>query len=50
MASLAAPLYQWAAPDMLMSREQDNRLEQMNDKTMARAGYRLAALLNDIFK
>ena len=50
MASLAAPLYQWAAPDMLMSREQDNRLEPMNDKTMARAGYRLAALLNDIFK
>ena len=50
VASLAAPLYKWAKPDMVMSREQDNRLEPMNDKTMARAGYRLAALLNDIFK
>ena len=50
VASLAAPLYKWAKPDMIMSREQDNRLEPMNDKTMARAGYRLAALLNDIFK
>ena len=50
VASLAAPQYKWAKPDMIMSREQDNRLEQMNDKTMARAGYRLAALLNKIFK
>lgn len=50
MARLAAPLYKWAQPDMIMSREQHNRLEPMNDKTMARAGYRLAALLNDIFK
>ena len=50
MARLAAPLYKWAEPDMIMSREQHNRLEPMNDKTMARAGYRLAALLNDIFK
>lgn len=50
VASLAAPQYKWAKPDMLMSREQDNRLEPMNDKTMARAGYRLAALLNEIFK
>lgn len=50
MASLAAPQYKWAKPDMIMSREQDNRLEPMNDKCMARAGYRLAALLNEIFK
>lgn len=50
MASLAAAQYKWARPDMIMSREQDNRLEPMNDKTMARAAYRLAALLNDIFK
>ena len=50
MASLAAAQYKWAKHDMIMSREQDNRLEPMNDKTMARAGYRLAALLNQIFK
>ncbi len=50
MARLAAPLYKWAQPDMIMSREQHNRLEPMNDKTMARAGYRLAALLNEIFQ
>ncbi|MBQ9137133.1 MAG: hypothetical protein IJX65_00670 [Alistipes sp.] len=50
MATLAAPLYQWAAPDFYMSREHINRLEPLNDKSMARAGYRLAALLNDIFE
>lgn len=50
MARLAAPIYQWAKPDYYMTREQNNRLELMNDKTMARAGYRLAAVLNDIFK
>lgn len=50
MARLCAPLYDWAKPEVYMSREQQNRLELINDKTMARAGYRLAALLNDIFK
>jgi hypothetical protein len=33
-----------------MSRELQNRMELINDKCMARAGFRLAALLNDIFK
>ncbi len=50
MGSFCAPLYDWAKQDVYMSREQQNRLELINDKCMARAGYRLAALLNDIFK
>ena len=50
MGRLCAPLYEWAKPEAYMSREHNNRLELINDKTMARAGYRLAALLNDIFK
>ena len=50
MGRLAAPLYKWAKPDYYMTREQHNRLVQLNDKCMARAGYRLATLLNDIFK
>ena len=50
MGHLAAPLYKWAKADYYMTREQNNRLIQLNDKCMARAGYRLATLLNDIFK
>ncbi len=50
MARLSAPLYQWAKPDYYMSREQHNRLELMNDKCMARAGYRLAGILNEVFQ
>lgn len=50
MGNLAAPIYEWAKPDVYMSREHHNRLERLNDKCMARAGYRLAALLNAIFK
>ena len=50
MGSLSAPLYKWAVPDYYMTREQHNRLVQLNDKCMARAGFRLAALLNDIFR
>lgn len=50
MGSLSAPLYKWAVPDYYMTREQHNRLVQLNNKCMARAGFRLAALLNDIFR
>lgn len=50
MGRLAAPLYEWAKPDAYMSRELQNRMELINDKCMARAGFRLAMLLNDIFK
>lgn len=50
MGRLAAPLYKWAKPDYYMTREQHNRLVPLSDKCLARAGYRLATLLNDIFK
>ncbi len=50
MGRLCNPLYEWAGPNYYMTREFNNRLELLNDKCMARAGYRLAALLNDIFK
>lgn len=50
MGRLSAPLYKWAKPDYYMTREQHNRLVPLSDKCMARAGYRLATLLNDIFK
>lgn len=41
------PLYEWAKADCLMSREQDVRLEPILDRCLARASYRLAALLNE---
>ena len=50
MGNLVAPIYEWAKPDVYMSREHLNRLERLNDKCMARAGYRLAGLLNSIFE
>lgn len=43
-------LYEWAAPDYLMSREMRNRLEPVAYKCLARSGYRLAALLNECLK
>lgn len=36
-------------PDVLIPTEIEHRYEDINDKCMAKAGYRLAALLNDIF-
>ena len=44
------PLYQGVAPEFLMSREQSNLMELPQDRCLARAGYRLAALLNEVFK
>lgn len=44
------PLYDWAVPEFLMSREQSNLMELPQDRCLARAGYRLAALLNEVFK
>ena len=45
----AAELYNsWAKPDYEMSRRQRNELEELNSEMMARAGYRLAKLLNTI--
>ena len=37
-------------PDALVKTEMINRYEDLNDKCMAKAGFRLAALLNEIFK
>lgn len=41
------PLYEWAKADYFMTKEQDNRLEPIMHRCLARASYRLAALLND---
>lgn len=47
----AAKLYaSWATPDYQMTRRQRNELEELNSEMMARAAYRLAALLNDSLK
>jgi hypothetical protein len=49
IGSKAAELYNsWAKPDYEMSRRQRNELEELNSEMMARAGYRLAKLLNQI--
>jgi hypothetical protein len=37
-------------PDAVIPTEIEHRYEEINDKCMAKAGYRLAALLNSIFK
>ena len=37
-------------PNALIKTEIEHRYEDINDKCMAKAGYRLAALLNEIFK
>jgi S1/P1 nuclease len=44
------PLYEWAKADYFMTREQDIRLEPILDRCLARASYRLAALLNECLK
>ena len=44
------PLYEWAVPEYVMSREQSHLMELPQDRCLARAGYRLAALLNEVFK
>ena len=38
------------SPNALLSSEEKERMEDIHNKCMAKAGYRLAALLNDIFK
>lgn len=44
------PLYEWARADYFMTREHDARLEPILDRCLARASYRLAALLNECLK
>lgn len=50
MARQSIVLYRWAKPDCVLDFELLNDLEPMQDVCLARAGFRLAALLNDIFK
>ena len=50
MARQSIVLYRWARQDAELSWEGLNRLEPVQDICLARAGFRLAALLNDIFK
>ena len=38
------------SPNAVISAEEKERMEDIHNKCMAKAGYRLAALLNDIFK
>lgn len=44
------PLYDWAAQDYVMCNQQQLELEDLFFTQVAKAGYRIAALLNDIFK
>jgi hypothetical protein len=44
----AAWLYSFITPEYEMSRRQLNELEDLNYEMMARAGYRLAVLLNSV--
>ena len=50
MARQCILVYRWASPDCELSLEAVNGLEPVQDLCLARAGFRLAALLNDIFK
>ena len=44
------PLYDWAVQDYVMCNQQQLELEDLFFTQVAKAGYRIAALLNDIFK
>ena len=46
----AAELYARIAPDYHMTRRERNELEDLNCEMMSRAGYRLAALFNELAK
>ena len=46
----AKPLYDWVSPGMLMRNEPRLNLEDLHLEMVARAGYRLAALLNENLK
>lgn len=46
----AAWLYSYINPEYSMTRRERNELEELNYEMMARAGYRLAALLNEVAK
>ncbi|MBR2351776.1 MAG: hypothetical protein IKA70_02415 [Alistipes sp.] len=44
------PLYAWAKDEMDIPRLQHLALEELTNRTLAKAGWRLAAMLNNIFK
>jgi hypothetical protein len=46
----AAELYGRINPEYVMTRRERNELEELNYEMMTRAGYRLAALLNEVVK
>lgn len=50
MGLRAKPLYDWVSPGMLIRHEPRLRLEDTHLEMVARAGYRLAALLNECLK
>ena len=50
MARPSVVLYRWARQDVELSWEGLNSLEPVQDLCLARGGFRLAALLNEIFK
>ena len=46
----AAELYSRVNPEYVMTRRERNELEELNYEMMTRAGFRLAALLNNNIK
>lgn len=46
----AKPLYEWVEPGMLMRNEPRLNLEELHLEMVARAGYRLAAIMNSVVK
>ena len=50
IAAEAAKLYERIVPEYEMTRRERNELESLNYEMIARAGYRLAALLNEVVK
>ena len=46
----AKPLYEWVEPGMLMRNEPRLNLEEIHLEMVARAGYRLAAIMNSVVK
>ncbi len=50
IGEVASELYARINPTYVMSRRERNELEELNYEMMTRAGYRLAALLNEILK
>jgi hypothetical protein len=50
MGVVAKPMYEWAKPDMILRNEPRLKLEDLHLSMVARAGYRLAKLLNEALK